>query len=275
MNLTKKVCFLSIVFFLTASSFAQETYTIAIDEYEKDNYQKAVELFTQAIEKKENLADAYKMRGASNTRLGKPDEAKADLDMAFKLNPEAKNLMYFFGLYYLVKQDGKSAIPYLDKAIAINPKDDESYSLRGGAYSMIGDYENALKDGNKSVQLKPNEEQNYTNRGYTKLMLKKYEEAIEDFNQAILIKPTQKAYANKGYAYALMGMQSFAITSYTKSLDIVPNDHITLYYRGCSYETLGKFDEACNDFMKAESLPLSKEIKPELDNAFKRIKCVR
>ncbi|WP_410780108.1 tetratricopeptide repeat protein [Hymenobacter sp. 5516J-16] len=62
------------------------------------NFKSAIPDFAKAISIDPNYADAYEYRGISYASINKPAEAKADLEKATQLNPEAeKSLRRYAG----------------------------------------------------------------------------------------------------------------------------------------------------------------------------------
>ena len=68
------------------------------------------------------------------------------------------------------------------------------------------------------------------------------------------MKPNQKAYADRGFAFANLGQHSKAIEDYSNALKILSQDSEIYYRRGLSYKAIGKMDEACKDFSKSAEL---------------------
>ena len=105
-----------------------------------------------------------------------------------KLNPNNANAYYNRGIAYGDKGDNDRAIGDLTKTIEINPNDDAAYNNRGMAYWDKGDYNRAIDDYTKTIQLNPNNDA-YNNRGMAYGDKGDYNRAIADFNKAIGLKP--------------------------------------------------------------------------------------
>ena len=76
-----------ILFLLTSlTCTAQKTYEEAVKFYEKDNFDKAIELFTSAIKNNDHVAEAYMYRGNCKS-LKNIDGFMEDFIYSENLNP--------------------------------------------------------------------------------------------------------------------------------------------------------------------------------------------
>jgi len=74
---------------------------------------------------------------------------------------------------------------------------------------------------------------------------KQYEKAIECFDKALIADPSYNVYPDRGKTLFLMGRYSEAIADLTKGIEA--NAYWSYYYRGLSYNKLGKRKEALDD----------------------------
>lgn len=249
--------------------FSQNNYYEAANkEYFYGDLNKAIELFTRAIENKQEVANSYMYRGASKGFLGRFSEALDDMDSSFNLDPLNKKIDFYFGKIYILKQDYQTAIQYTNKTILKNKDDDAAYDQRAAAYVMLGDFNAAIDDEEIAIKLNPQKSLYYTNRGVAKLKLKLYNEALKDLNASVKLEPSQKAYANRGLLYSLTNQHQQAIADYSESLKFIPSDAEVLYYRGISYQALDRKKEACDDLNKSKNLGYTKA-----DEALNKLKC--
>ena len=91
---------------------------------EKKDYKKAIEFYSEAIEKDPKNCDAYFGRAYCYNEVGKYDEAIQDLN----------------------------------KTIELNPKSDAAYCNRGVAYTNKGNYDKAIEDYEQALKLNPDDE---------------------------------------------------------------------------------------------------------------------
>lgn len=124
-------------------------------DYEKGNYEKAVDNFTQALTKKPDLIDAYYQRGLSYLKLGQTDKAKADFTTVIEKKPD-------FTFAYIkrgeILKDGNligDAMKDFEKALELSPKNSRALNFMGECQVKMLEPEKALELFKKSVESDP------------------------------------------------------------------------------------------------------------------------
>jgi tetratricopeptide (TPR) repeat protein len=112
----------------------------------KQNYERALEDFTQAIRINPKLALAYITRAFVLTQIGSVDRSIADLNEAIRLDPKRAIAFYNRGVSYRALGDLTRAIADFTQAIRLDPSDPEPYNKRALAYRDLGDMERARAD---------------------------------------------------------------------------------------------------------------------------------
>ena len=237
-------------------------------EYQASNFNKAIELFTLAILNDQELAKSLKLRGASKIFLDQYDDAFADLESSRQIDSTDPHLYFHLGKYYRLTGKHELAISNYTRALAADSTDADSWYERSGAKANNNDLTGALADLNKAISIDSTFDDFFLYRGYIKILLKQYSEAVKDFTAALKIQPTQKAYANRGWAWSFLNEHQKAIEDYTQSLAINPQDGEVYCYRGKSYKALGKRTEACADLKKSSELGYVQS-----DAVLKELKC--
>ena len=126
------------------------------DSKEKDeNYQKAVDHFTTAIELTPEFGGFYDSRGIAYIGKGEFDNALQDFNKAINLDPETAEAYKNRGFAYSEKGESEKAFQDLNKAINLDPQLSEAYLYRGTVYSEKGKFEKAIQDFNKAINLDP------------------------------------------------------------------------------------------------------------------------
>jgi tetratricopeptide (TPR) repeat protein len=208
------------------SAEAVKWFRKGYDEWEKGNYEKAIEYYTKAIELNPEYLAAYINRGT---------------------------------VYHDIKEY-KTAIKDYDKAVEINPESAEVYSNRGYSYIRIKEYEKALRDLDRAIQLKPNHMPAYNNRGLAYAGLKVNEKAIKNYNKAIELNPEYStAYFNRGQAYAYIKEYDTAINDYNKAIKLKPNDVSAYKDIAELYIITGNYNNSLTTIKKTFDLSLDTE----------------
>lgn len=207
----------------------EDYYEAGNRAYQKDDMQKAIDLYTKAIEEKAGYVEAYYSRGLAKSALGDHTGAVRDYDTAIEYQPNNPNI----------------------------------YNNRGVEKAYLHDHSGAIADYDKAIQIDSNRAEAYQNRGVEKFILKNYSGAIEDYNMAIKVKPDYaNAYHNRGIAESALGKSQDAIDSYSMAIEINANYAMAYYNRGHEKLILGKYKDAIKDYDKAI------ELKPDYAEAY-------
>ncbi|AYM99925.1 tetratricopeptide repeat protein [Chryseobacterium sp. 3008163] len=202
--MTKKILF-SLVFLLCNLLLlkAQQSFKLADKEFDKGNYEKAILYYTESINKKEELSTAYNYRGLSYLYLEKVQEAKADLESSFKLNPSDDKIHTSFARFYASTGQFPKALEFYNSSIEKKSNNYKLYNERAGIKAAMEMYNEAIADADFSIKHLPNDYSAYLNRGYVYLRMGNYEKAINDLSASLKIKASHKGFGNRGTAYAL------------------------------------------------------------------------
>ncbi len=169
-----------------------------VSEYEKGNYQEAIENYTRAIETHSNDAFLYNNRGLA-----------------------------YYGL-----KEYKKAISDYSKAIELRPDYAVAYCNRALAYFKIRSFDKAISDYTKAIELDPDYADAYYNRGlacnqfvhyyskpFTDDAIGKFDKAVTNFSKVLeLDSDYVLAYAGLGNAYYRHGEWDKATEYYNKAL---------------------------------------------------------
>ena len=121
-----------------AATYTEPTYSAlidfgesAIEKEEKEEYEKALEYSSRAIQKDPNRIQAYNLRGRAYTSLERYDRALEDFAEAENKDPDDAET--YFNRGYLYQQQGlySDAINYYDTAISKKKDYGEAYYRRG------------------------------------------------------------------------------------------------------------------------------------------------
>ncbi|MDD5530214.1 MAG: tetratricopeptide repeat protein [bacterium] len=122
--------------------------------YTKQNYESAINKYTEALVQSPNSAGAYYNRGLAYYYKGDLDEAIRDYDKAITIDPDDADALNNRGLAYRKKEEFDKAIQDYDKAIHINPDYAKAMANMGTAYKLKEDKEKAKFWWNEAMKRK-------------------------------------------------------------------------------------------------------------------------
>jgi tetratricopeptide (TPR) repeat protein len=117
-------------------------------------YDKAVEAYTQGLRLNPDYSYAYLNRGAIYDTIDELDKALADYNQAIQLNPYDAVAFNNRGSLLGAKGEYDTALQDFDKSVALDPRYAYAYSNRGEVQFIIGQYQNALVNFQKANELK-------------------------------------------------------------------------------------------------------------------------
>lgn len=111
-----------------------------------NNFDKAIEAFTESIEINPNVGDTYWRRGIDYLNKDIYDKAMEDFNEAIARDPSLDLAYYNRGYIYTKTGYYERSISDLSKAIELNPKYFFAYEARGLAYALKGLKEISCRD---------------------------------------------------------------------------------------------------------------------------------
>lgn len=103
-----------------------------------ENVRKSVEASEKAIALDSDAAEPHASRGLSLFISGQFEAAKAEFDVAIKLNPNLFDAYYYYGLACSSNSDFEAAEKMYLKAMEVNPADYQSPLFLAQAYTSLG-----------------------------------------------------------------------------------------------------------------------------------------
>lgn len=155
--------------------------------------------------------------------------------------------------------DFNAATKYYTKAIEKFKNYHEAYYGRGKSYLYLKKNEKALEDFKKASEIKP--KANYFfYTGLIHYQTKKFEDALPAFDQALFADSTYSlAYNYRAEAYRELGLNTQAISDYSKAIQYVSKEATLYCGRGRAYLQAEKYAAAVLDFTQAIRLEPRKE----------------
>jgi len=220
------VCF---VFLNRAHS--QTNFSIYFSEAAKsldaDDYNKAIEKFSKALDNKSEASNNYKIADA-----------------------------YIYRGYCRYKlKNYKSAINDMDEGLKLKPEYIKGYIMKTMVYLEEDKYEECIVWCNKGLEKKDNNDELLLTKSKALSKLKKYEEARQPLFIMLDNNPKSiTAFRHLGSIFLQQKMWDSASAYYSKAIEIDPTDFISYYDRGISKSYTKDLAGATEDIQKAMQL---------------------
>jgi tetratricopeptide (TPR) repeat protein len=216
-------------------------------------------------ETQSNRATAYNNRGWSYSEKDDHDRAIADYDEAIRLDPNNALAFVNRGWSYERKGEYDRAIADYDDAIEADPKYSLAYNNRGWIRYLQGDPDRAIADYTAAIRLDPKDPTAYINRCDAYNRKGEPDRAIPDCEAVIRLDPkgASGGYNGRADAYFRKGQYDRAIQDYDKAIKIDPDFGRAHANRGLAYEKKGDFARARADFKAAAAIPPENKFEQE------------
>lgn len=141
---------------------------------------------TVPVEKRKEAEFHYKM-GISHLNEGNIQMAFIELQQAYQINPDNKEVINSLGFVYLQLDDIEKAINMFLRAVSIDPQYSDAYNNLGAAYSKRRQWTEAIEAFKKALSnpLYRTPEMAYYNLGMSYYRIGQYEPAINAFKDSI------------------------------------------------------------------------------------------
>lgn len=163
----------------------------------KENYADALVQYARAIAlsgaPKPSNWSLYYARGICNERLGKWDDAEADLKIALKMSNEHPLVLNYLG-YSWIEQGVhlEEALEMIEKAVELRPTDGFIVDSLGWAEYRLGDYPRAVQILQRAVELEPADSTINDHLGDAYWKVGRKIEARFQWSHALELKPEAK-----------------------------------------------------------------------------------
>jgi cellulose synthase operon protein C len=207
--------------------------------------------------------DANLLMARVRFQQGKTDEGVAYLRAAQRTSPDNLEVNAALGRYLVAQGRREEGLRHLEAALRVNPRLPDIKLEVGSLYAQIGRYADAQRLAGELEREWPKQPEPLILKGNVLLAQRDYKAAGETFTGAISRGPEYPG-AHRGLAQSMeaVGQTDRAIESYRKTLQLNPNDVISLNNLAwILLETKNRPDEALPLAMKARQLaPSSIEV---------------
>jgi len=279
---------LSLVILLSAlsahSQSAKKFYKSGKGYSKMGNFEKAVELYSEAIDLNPEFTKALLARASAYDELSLYEKAAEDYETLSELEPNKSEYFVNAGSNYFKVKAYRKAIPLLNSAADLDAKNGGIYNLKSKCYYALGNYPEALdeinsalalelsadnyyqrgliysekknytsakKDFLHSLQLDPNNADAYNHMAFAQLKLKEFDNAVSTLGNAIKVDNKNKsAYLLRSHIYRQQNKRNEAIKDLSTALSFYPNDKKLLLQRGIAFSENKQYNEAIIDLSK-------------------------
>jgi Flp pilus assembly protein TadD len=180
-----------------ASGDADARLTLADLLRANERYDEAVQLLSGLIA--EDRSPDWRLlyaRGVSMERLGRWQEAEADLVAALKQRPDEPELLNYLGYTWIDRGERlKEAMAMVEKAVAQNPRSGAMIDSLGWAYYRMGDYKTAVQKLEQAVELEAGDPEINNHLGDAYWKAGRRDEAFFQWRRVLTLKPDAKVKA--------------------------------------------------------------------------------
>jgi tetratricopeptide (TPR) repeat protein len=232
-------------------SIPERIYFQGRDLLSRNQLDKAIVAFTQALAKNPKLGEAYINRGLAYGKKGQYDQAIADFNKFLELDSRDAEAYYNRGVAYSKKGRYAQALADFNRALKFNPQDAQAARMR----DLISNGKGLASKPPKSKATAEKEEAAHKRQALTLARNAKYDQALAEINQALTQDPKDvETYNRRGGIYTLQGHYAQAVADFAKALELNPRYAKAYYNRALAYYYQGKYDQAINDLTKAIEL---------------------
>lgn len=219
-------------------------------------------LWTDVIEKYPDNHFARGSRGNYYYKQGQEDKALQDYSDALERNEKYADGYNNRALIYINRGMYVEALQDLQAAIQSDPNDAHAWVNRGMVYLNMKEYQLAIVDFTKAIEKNPNLATAWYDRALAYRSTGQYIAAAPDFKKAIEIAPNNPVqYYDQAINQSMLGDLQGAMQSLSKSIDLDPNFADAILTRSITHEKLREFPQALADAERA--VALGKQVSPD------------
>lgn len=236
---------------ITYAQFNMNYFEQGRYEFSQKNYSEAIKLISYALDRDDDIPDAWFYRGISKYFIGDNIGAKKDFTACIQRAPYHKNARMYRAIVHYRMQNFEQAFRDFEKAEKIAPNDPYIYLQRATAYLTLNQFKKAIADCNKAIKLNIDEISVYTIRGAAYTEIEKIDSAMQDFDFVLKNDPSNLfTLVQKGQTYLKMEKPDSAMICYNEVLSIDSTDALARYRRALLCFENQAYNDALTDINK-------------------------
>ncbi len=192
---------------------------------EEEQFARAVESYTQALQISPNYAEAHVNLANVLRKQGKTEDAIQHYTQALSIRPAHSTAHFNLGNALYDKEQYAQAIEHYTEALRIRPNYVQAHVNLANALRKEGNIEDAIKHYERALEMRPTHARAHYNFGNALLSQRRYDQAIEHYTEALRTRPDWvDAHVNLGFVFTKQGKIDDAIRHYRAALKINPDN---------------------------------------------------
>lgn len=212
---------------------------------------KAIELFSQLIDKFDSIPSLYYLRGALYTQEKEYRKAMKDVNQALRIDPTFTEAIQLKGVIYLQQKKTAEAVRLFETLKNRDPENAQTATQLAYAQAQNDDYQGAMKTLAPLMDGKPDSVELLRCRGDIELMYGRFTEAVATYEKILKLAPNDSGALNN-YSWLLSTAPDDSVRNGEKALELAKAAAEKTNYKeahilstlGAAYAELGDFDEA-------------------------------
>jgi tetratricopeptide (TPR) repeat protein len=250
-NITSTWLFLiGIIFFSCQTSQREQAIKLlqlGNKEFEREKHEEALKYFEKAIEKDNNLAEAWNNKGTVHFFFNEYDKAKNAYQKAIEIKKEYAEAIFNISNVFFATKQYQESLNFLNKIENIYKDSTKVFFSKAKNHLKLGNFEQGIEDLNKVIALKKDFFPAYDSRGYLKLLIGNTKEALQDLEKAAE-KKEDLAISNLGlYQYFYEKNYQKSLEYFAKAIQVNPDEYYAYNCRAYVYLLENKLEEAQKD----------------------------
>ncbi len=235
---------------------APELPEVAKTAFDNEEYERAVELYTQAIKQSAYDHESYYMRGRARYTLGDYYKALGDMERAIELNDQYADYHNYLGLIKYALSDYSNSKGDFLRAIQLDSTGHVGYLNYAFAAFQLEEYESAITYLDKGITYNPDNGQLILNRGVLYFQLDEFQKSLKDYRKTL-----ELGYGDRGETLNRIGVAFYGLEQYDSAalyfrqgVDLSPDNLQRQKNLGDTYYQLGTYEKAIITYRKAQEL---------------------
>ena len=172
------------------------TYGSGEEAFNKKDYAKATQLYTNYTDSNPENPWGYYMLGLSAWKSGEPEQAVEAFDRALQLDPTHRKSLFNSGRVLLETGKPKLAIDRIEKALALEPMSNEGLRLLGRAKYQMGDVDGSIEAYRRAIALDDHDVWAMNNMGLVYIEQNRSAEALPPLAYAVELRKNSPVFLN-------------------------------------------------------------------------------